>query len=234
MSPSNISLCTIINALGTLILAIVAILALFVPSILKKLYEPKFNFALYPIKNNNNTELSLKITNNGKNPAHDCKVAIEIYEDKKFILNSFLAWDIKNYSKMIDVQEGAIGFGSSFVKKPFPVTYGGINLYENEYQFVKLFFNYKDTYCIYGFPFNENSDEEHPIKSGNTDESILKFGVLYEIKIRIFSEERSQYLGSLFFKICNNEKYKITCRYGYNKNNLDFGISINYTPITFG
>lgn len=228
----SLSWYTIIDALGTLILAIVAVLALFLPGILKKSYEPKFNFKPYPIKNN--TELSLKITNDGKNPAHDCKVAVEIYKDNKFILNSFLAWDNKDYNNMNIVKKDAMDLDSYTVKKPFPVTYDGINLYENEYQFVKLFFTYNNTYSIYGFPFNEDSKEENPIKSGNTDDSILKVGLLYEIRMRIFSEERSQYLGSLFFKIDNNEKYKIICRYGCNKNKLDFDISMTYAHFTFG
>ena len=212
---------TIIDALGTLILAIATVIALFIPSIRKKLYAPRFD--IESSLNQKSEEILLKITNNGKSTAHDCKVAIEIYNDNdndndndKCIINSFLGWDIKDYNRMI-VREGGGDFKTMHIKL-LPIIYDGITIYQNEYQFVKLFFKNTKNFAIYSFPYNNYSVNEPLIIQDSKEESELQFNKFYTIKITIFTEERTQKLKSLSFKIEDEGK---TLYYGENKDNMN-------------
>ena len=190
------SIAQIINTYGVLILASVALLAVFYPNINKSINKPKFNIDTDFHKEWNN-QLRLKIKNVGKSMAHSCKVYIEIYDECHTapLKDLFLPWDMPNYH--INVP-GTVRF--------VPVTYDVINLYVREYQFVKLFFYFsKDIFSIYGSPFYESGVISPPIVADNpriSSSPSLALSKEYRIVISIFSEEVSYIkLKTLYFKI---------------------------------
>ena len=87
-----------INALGTLILAIIAVIAILVPIGIIRYRRPKFSIRLQAIKYvagiNENPEIRILVTNVGKYPAHSCKVLATIEDDNGKGLGSYyLPWE---------------------------------------------------------------------------------------------------------------------------------------------
>lgn len=193
---------SIIDALGTLILAITTVLALFLPYYLKKINRPNFSIEFDPHADWNK-QLRLKITNNGKSIAHACKMHIEVYNDDKVISSLFIPWDRSSDMTGIPLKYNYT-----------PVTYGTINLYPGEYEFAKLFFYYSDTikhsFAIYASPYYEGGGRSPPLMSGDAiinKKLYLANSRMYKIDVTAFSEERSIIgLKTLYFKIDDDGK----------------------------
>ena len=193
------SVTQIIKTYGTLILASIALFAIFYPSINKFVKKPKFSID-FDFHEEWNNELRLIIKNIGKSLAHSCKVYIEVYDDSnntklKYL---FLPWDMPNYSVMIPGKAQYV-----------PVTYDVINLYAKEYQFVKLFFYFHtNIFSFYGSSFYEGGNMSPPLVATNSVIKItpvLDICKVYRIAVSVFSEEVSYIeLKTLYFKIIKN------------------------------
>jgi hypothetical protein len=86
-----------INALGTLILAIIAVIAILVPIGTIRHQRPKFSIRLQAIKYEEEIEeepeLRISVINMGRYPAHACKILATIEDDKGKKLGSYyLPW----------------------------------------------------------------------------------------------------------------------------------------------
>ena len=102
-----------INALGTLILAIIAVIAILVPIGITRYRRPKFSIRLQAIKYeaeiDENPEIRILVTNVGKYPAHSCKVLATIEDNNGKGLGSYyLPWeygDPDEYKPKVSTQE---------------------------------------------------------------------------------------------------------------------------------
>ncbi len=163
----------LIRTYGTLTLAIATVFAVFYQNIIKYATRPRFDVEFAP----NDNEIRLKITNTGGSTAHLCKVAIEVYgEDSNIITHLFLPWGMRNSNTFI--------------------TYNGIILYKNEYEFVQLFIQRNHVLFI---------PESSPFQTQNNS-------VVYKIKLTVFCEEVSQRcLKTIYFRVNRNN----SCSYGF-------------------
>ena len=208
---------------GTLILAIIALFAVFYETIIKYIKRPIFDVKF----ESNNEEIRLKVTNNGMSTAHLCKVAIEVYnEDDTMIIPLFLPWDIQNDNVKIKVAAGPLDMPNC-KEESLPVTYDGIVLYRQEYEFVKLFFSKVGVFSIYGYPYNEYSYDDPPLQACNgSGKGELEYSKNYKIKITVYCEEISQ--RSLKIICFNLEQTKVDkmCNYRFcvDKNELHWKI----------
>ncbi len=205
-----------INALGTLILAGIAVLAILVPLAYDYYRRPRFQIELRGIKydeeNERSPELRLMISNTGRGVAHGCKVLVDIIaNDNKRVDSLYLPWVWEDPSKV----------SSKTVKDEMPydenknVTYVPITLYPLETGDTKFLF-YAETeagdisssvLAVFGaynswhyYPKVEKRyivvpplSEPHPIftlpEAG--EHTSLKRNTLYLVKVTVFSEERS-------------------------------------------
>ena len=93
-----------INAIGTLILATIAVIAILVPIVVSKYQRPKFLVLLQDIRYEEvppqEPELRISITNLGKYAAHACKIMAAIEDSKGEKLGSYyLPWIWEDPSK---------------------------------------------------------------------------------------------------------------------------------------
>lgn len=219
-----------INALGTLILAIIAVIAILVPIGIIRYRRPKFSIRLQAIKYeaeiNEEPEIRISVTNVGKYPAHSCKVLATIEDDNGKGLGSYyLPWkygDPDEYKPKGSVQEDILQYTS--YKE---VTYVPIDIFPHESIPAKFLFLLDVYYAspetsiwavfgasgsYYYFPRWYNSRPEtapplseyspHFIIPDESSSSYLKENITYCVKITVFSEEHTYLnLKKFFFKI---------------------------------
>ncbi len=227
---NDLSLLQDINALGTLILAIIAVIAILVPIVITRFQRPKFSIRLQAIKYEagiiENPEIRILVTNVGKYPAHSCKVLATIEDDNgKGVGSYYLPWehgDLDNYKPK--------GLAQEDITKHSPykdVTYVSINIFPHENITAKFLFSLDVYYAspetsvwavfgasgsYYYFPqWNESELITIPPLSEYSSRfyipeefspSYLENNITYCVKITVFSEEHT-YLDfkKFFFKI---------------------------------
>ena len=227
---SDLSFLQDINALGTLILAIIAVIAILVPIGITRYQRPKFSVRLQAIKYdaefNVNPEIRILVTNVGKYPGHSCKVLATIEEDNGKGLDSYyLPWeygDPDEYKPKGSDQEDVTKY-TSYEE----VRYVPIDIFPHESIPAKFLFLLDVYYAVpetsiwavfgasgsyYYFPrWNHSEPVTAPPLSEyspplaipwESSQSYLERNITYCVKITLFSEERTYLdLKKLFFKL---------------------------------
>ena len=222
-----------INALGTLILAIIAVIAILVPIGITRYRRPKFSILLYATKFetglNEYPEVMMSFTNVGRYPAHSCKVMAAIEDDKgKKLGRYYLPWVSQNPDeykpKGLD-QETPIKYNDYK-----DVTYAPIDIFPHESIITKFLFWLDVIYgspetaiwavfgasrSYYYFPrYNDGELQTVPPISEYSPyfyipeefaPTYLKNDITYCVKITVYSEEHTYLeLKKFFFKLGDN------------------------------
>lgn len=140
----TLSLLQDINTLGTLILAAIAVAAIIIPLLVSRYQRPIFSIDLYGINYTDvpptPPEIRIAVTNSGIQPAHGCKVLVDIGDNKgKKIGSMYLPWMWKDPSKFRSVPPNSDAEEGGY--DPYAdVTYVPIDIFPHETVSTKFIF----------------------------------------------------------------------------------------------